>query len=107
MTKGMIKVSVLYPNGEGNTFDMNYYCNTHLPLVKKLLGDALKFSSVDKGMGGAEPGSQAPYIAIGHLFFDTLDAFQQSFGPNAEQIMSDIPNYTNTQPQVQINEVIQ
>ena len=33
MKKGMIKVSVLYPNGEGKNFDMDYYCNQHVQLV--------------------------------------------------------------------------
>ena len=38
MKKGMTKVSVMYPNGEGKTFDMDYYTNTHLALVGSLLG---------------------------------------------------------------------
>jgi hypothetical protein len=42
MKKGMIKVSALYPNDKGKQFDMNYYCNTHLPMVLGLLGDAVK-----------------------------------------------------------------
>ena len=28
----MIKVSVLYPDGPDISFDMNYYCETHIPL---------------------------------------------------------------------------
>ncbi|MFC2127662.1 hypothetical protein ACFLRU_04700 [Bacteroidota bacterium] len=48
MKQGMTKVSVLYPNGEGKTFDMVYYCEKHLPLVAGLLGDALKGATVDK-----------------------------------------------------------
>jgi hypothetical protein len=27
----MIKVSVLYPNSEGRTFDISYYCSKHMP----------------------------------------------------------------------------
>jgi len=55
MTKGMIKVSVLYQNIEGKKFDMDYYCNTHIPMVKELLGVALKGATVEKGLGGAVP----------------------------------------------------
>ena len=47
MKAGMIKLSVLYPNQEGKKFDMDYYCATHLPLVKKLLGDSLKSSAAE------------------------------------------------------------
>ena len=42
---------------------------------------------------------------MGHLLFDSVEAFQQSFGPHAETIMGDIPNYTNTQPTIQVSEV--
>lgn len=44
----MIKISVLYPNSDGATFDMDYYCNTHMALVRRLLGDVLKGIAVDQ-----------------------------------------------------------
>ena len=101
----MIKVSVMCPNSEGSTFDMAYYCSRHMPLIREKLGAALKGSAVDQGIGGPEPGSPAPYLAIGHLLFESVEAFQASFGPHAQVILSDIPNYTNTQPTIQISEV--
>jgi uncharacterized protein (TIGR02118 family) len=101
----MIKISVLYPNNEGAKFDMAYYCQTHMPLVQRLLGPAIKGMSVDEGMGGFPPGSPAPYIAAGHLLSESLEAFQTAFAPHAEAIMGDIPNYTNLQPVIQISEV--
>lgn len=104
--KGMIKVTLLYPNGEGKTFDMDYYSKKHMPMVASLLGDSIKFFAIDKGIGGRTPGEPVPYLAIGYLYFDKLSAYQNSFGPNAEQILSDIPNYTNIQPVVQISEIV-
>jgi len=101
----MVKVSVMYPNSEGSTFDMAYYCSRHMPLVREKLGAALKGSAVDQGIGGPEPGSPAPYLAICHLLFESVEAFQASFGPHAQAILSDIPNFTNTQPTIQISEV--
>lgn len=106
MKKGMIKVSVLYPNGEGHKFDMDYYCNVHSPMVAELLGDAIKGSAVENGLGGPEPGSEPAFVAMGHMYFDSLEAFQNAFGPNAEKIMNDIPNYTNIEPQIIISEVM-
>ena len=105
--KGMIKVSILYPNDEGKTFDMDYYSNKHMPMVASLLGDSLKLLAIDKGIGGRTPDEPIPYLAIGYLYFDKLSAYQNSFGPNAEQIVNDIPNYTNIQPVVQISEVLE
>ena len=105
--KGMIKVTILYPNGDGKTFDMDYYSKKHMPMVADVLGDSLKLLAIDKGIGGRTPDEPVPYLAIGYLYFDTLSAYHNSFGPNAEKIVSDIPNYTNIEPVVLISEVIQ
>jgi len=101
----MIKVSVLYPNAPGVRFDMTYYCNQHMAIVRECLGDACKDIAVDAGLVSGTPGQAAPYIAMGHLFFDSVEAFQQSFAAHAERIMGDLPNFTDSQPLVQISEV--
>ena len=101
----MIKVSVLYPNTEGSNFDMDYYCNTHIPMVKGKLGAALKGVAVEEGLGGAEPDSSATYAAMGHLMFESVEAFQAAFGPHAEAIIGDVPNYTNVEPTIQVSEI--
>ena len=101
----MIKLSVFYPNEEGKKFDMDYYLNKHLSMVKDKLGSALKNVSAEQGLGGTEPGSPPTYIAMGHLLFDSVEAFQNAFGPHIENIMADIPNYTDIQPTIQISEV--
>jgi uncharacterized protein (TIGR02118 family) len=101
----MVKVSVLYPNTAGSTFDMPYYLNSHMPMVKQKLGGALKGVAVEQGLGGAEPGTPPAFTAMCHLLFDSVEAFQQAFGPNADAIVADIPNYTNTPPTIQVSEV--
>jgi uncharacterized protein (TIGR02118 family) len=100
----MIRVSVLYPGGEGKTFDIAYYCEKHMPMVQRLLGAAVKGVSVDFGIASAD-GSAAPYMAIGCLTFDSVEAFRGSFGPQAAEIQGDVPNYTNVRPIIQISEV--
>ncbi|MCL7754752.1 EthD family reductase [Polaribacter sp. Z022] len=106
MKSGMIKLSVMYPKGEGKTFDMNYYLNTHIPLVGKLLGDAIKGATVEEGIAGGAPGTDAIYAAMGNIYFESLESFQNSFGPNAPEILADLPNFTNTEPTVQISKVL-
>jgi len=102
---GMIKVSALYPNGPGSRFDMTYYLTKHMPMVQQKLGSALKGSAVEGGLSGGQPGSPPTFVAMGHLLFDTVESFQHAFGPHAEAILGDIPNFTNTQPTVQVSEV--
>jgi len=94
----MIKVSVMYPNAEGKRFDMEYYCNEHIPMCRDRLGDALKDVAVEQGIGGGEPGSPATYAAMGHLYFDSVEEFQAAFGPHGGEILGDMPNYTDIRP---------
>ena len=99
----MIKLSVFYPNEGGKKFDMAYYCNKHIPMCQEKLG--CKQVAVEQGLAGAAPGSAAPYIAMGHLYFDSLESMQASFETHAAEIMADIPNYTDITPVMQISEV--
>ena len=101
----MIKVSIFYPNEEDKKFDMEYYCNKHIPMVQQKLGATVKGVSVEKGLGGAEPGSQAAYIAMAHISFDSVEAFQTAFGPHAKEIMGDVHNYTDIKSWIQFSEV--
>ena len=101
----MIKVTILYPNGEGKTFDMDYYSNKHMPMAASLFGDSLKAMSIDKGLASGTPDAPIPYLAIGYFYFETMSSFKNSMGPNSEKLRADVPNYTNIQPVIQISEV--
>src|ERR1700743_3025715 len=93
--KGMIKVTVLYPGGDGKKFDMDYYLTKHIPMVKSLFGDALKLTAIDKGIAGGAPGAPAPFVVICYLYFDSVSAFQNAMTANGSKIQADIPHYTN------------
>jgi uncharacterized protein (TIGR02118 family) len=101
----VIKIGVFYPNSEGAKFDMAYYLGKHLPMVRQKVGAAVKNIEVEQGLSGGMPGSPMTYIVIGHLTFDSVESFQASFFPHAGEITSDISNYTNIQPIVQISEI--
>ena len=101
----VIKVSVLYANHEGATFDMDYYCARHMPMVQRLLGTALKGVAVEQGLGGLLPGSPPAFLAMGHLVFDSRQAFQTAWAPHAAEIVNDVPKYTNIQPTILISEI--
>jgi uncharacterized protein (TIGR02118 family) len=103
----MVKVTILYPNSDGKTFDIDYYSQKHMPMLDSLFGDTLKHLAIDQGIAGRTPDESIPYLAIGYLYFDTLADYEQVFGPNAEKIISDIPKYTNIKPVIQISEIFQ
>ena len=62
--------------------------------------------AVESVLGGPEPGSPPIYVAMGHLYFDSTEAFLESYGPNAGEIQADIANYTDIRPTKQISEVL-
>jgi uncharacterized protein (TIGR02118 family) len=102
----MIKVSVMYPNSPGARFDHEYYRDKHMPLLKARLGSNCQYYTVDKGLSGRTPGAPATYVAMCHIFCDSVEAYQRGFAPHAQEIMGDIANYTDVTPVVQISEVV-
>ena len=93
----MIKASVLYPTGDDITFDLDYYKTTHMDIVKRTMKP--ERIEVDSGQNG-------PYIAAGHLYFDSGEALQAALGQGGEA-NADIPNFTNATPVIQVSEVFE
>ena len=59
----MIKVSVLYPKGEGRTFDHDYYRDSHMPMVARLVGEPLQRYYLERGVAGGTPDAPPPFRA--------------------------------------------
>ena len=71
-------------------------CNRHIVLVRQLLGDAVKVLEVDQGVASSQ--DPVPFLAIGHLWFDSVEDFQAGLAAQGPAIMADIANYTNVEP---------
>ncbi|MGA1257134.1 MAG: EthD family reductase [Ilumatobacteraceae bacterium] len=94
----MIQVSVYYPSSEGSTFDHDYYRNTHVPLVQKAWNPVS--TMVEKGVNRT-------HVAAVHVTFASMDAFNAAMGsPLTGDVMTDVANYTNIAPVMQISEVV-
>jgi len=103
----MFKVAILYPNGEGKTFDMDYYENKHMPMVAGFLGKNLKFYEIDKGVAGRTPTEKVPFLAIGYFYVKDVAEYNKAIGQHIDTIRGDFKNYTNIQPVVQVSEIKQ
>jgi uncharacterized protein (TIGR02118 family) len=102
----MFRVSVMYPNQEGVKFDLNYYRTKHMELVRTLLKPyGLIKTEVDKGISGGGQQS-APYICVGHLYFETKDGYDRGVAEVGPIMRGDIPNFTNVSPVRQISEIL-
>lgn len=93
----MIRFSAYYPRTEGGFFDLDYYVNKHMKMLKENLGEACVRTCVDDCLGTLTPGDPGPYIAIGHLEIN-VDTVQELLGllaPLGAMIRADVPNYTD------------
>ncbi len=101
----MFRVSVMYPNHEGVRFDIDYYRTKHMKLVWSVMKPfGLIKAEVDRGLSGGGNLS-APYICIGHLYFDSADGYDRGVAEKGSVIRGDIPNFTNATPVRQISEI--
>jgi uncharacterized protein (TIGR02118 family) len=95
----MIKLTVSYPNGEGTTFDHDYYATSHVPLCNGAFNPVK--TEIEKGVDG-----QPNAAAVG-FYFDSMESLQAAFGnPKMGDVMADVANYTNIAPVMQISEVV-
>lgn len=101
----MIKFSVLFPYTQGKRFNMPYYYDVHIPLIKKLIGSQCLTMAVEQGIADALPGTKAAYLVMNHFYFRTLNDFHSSFGHHVATIMGDVINFTDSPPVIQISEV--
>ena len=100
----MVLVSVMYPIGSGNKFDMDYYLTRHMPLVRERWSPmGLHEAKVIKGVATPD-GSAVPYPVIALLTWDSAGAFKTAADTHGAETFGDIPNFTDVQPAVQINE---
>ncbi|MBI4312817.1 MAG: EthD family reductase [Chloroflexi bacterium] len=102
----MIRVAVLYPSTPGARFDHQYYAQKHIKLVRDRMGSlGLVSAETDKGLAGATPGAPLPFVAAGYLVFRSMDDFQKAFAAHTQEIMSDLPNYTDIAPVILVSEI--
>ena len=90
----------------GARFGHDYYRDTHMPLVQARMGDHCKYYTVDKGLSGDTANDPPLYVAMCHIYCDSVKAFEAGFAPHADEILGDIANYTDLSPRIQISEVV-
>jgi uncharacterized protein (TIGR02118 family) len=95
-------VTVLYPNKAGARFDFVYYKEKHIPMVEGLLNTKIE---VRKGI--PSPGSPlVPFVCTASIHINSVDEFAAAMAKHGQQVLGDIPNYTDIQPIVQIEETL-
>ena len=96
----MIVVAVLYPTGPA--FDMAYYRDRHLPLVRRLLAP-VGMLSLDYYC----PDQPAPYQLIAELRFADRASTDTALAAHGPETQADIANFTAANPVILIGQEVQ
>ena len=99
----MQRVTVLYPNKDGANFDFEYYTKKHVPWVAGLVGNSIE---VRRGLSSVT-GAPAPFVCLATIHVNSIEEFKAAFAKHGAEILADIPNYTNIEPFVQFDEILE
>jgi len=101
----MFRVSVMYPKSDGSSYDRDYYLNTHMPMAREALKSVVVKDEIWSGLSvpGLPP---ATYEILLHMYVDNLESFGAEFQEHAAALMADIPNFTNIQPVIELDEAV-
>ena len=101
----MYCISIAYPKKDGGTFDFDYYAKKHIPRVTHFLGANAVRAEVRKGVSSPD-GSAASFVCLANIWIKSVEELQATLAQHGGEIMGDIPNFTNIQPIIQVDEVI-
>ena len=99
-----LSLQVMYPTTKGTSFDYDYYFGTHMDLVAEHMGQHLQSTLVTKGLASGPDTPPGLYAVATMVFADQgqMDAAMAVSAP----VLADIPNFTDTKPQMLIGEVV-
>ena len=96
-------LQVAYPATEGSRFDYDYYFDVHMKLVEEHMGGQIQEAFASRGVSGP-PGQPTPFHAIATMTFADQAALNAALGASGP-VMEDIPNFTDSVPQIMIGQV--
>lgn len=119
---GVNAMTILYPAGDGLTFNADYYRDHHLVTIMKLYGKTIERMELRKvnappppppaaappaGGAAAAPARPRPpaYAAVINIWIADLAAFQANNQKHGKTLTDDVPNFTNSMPTVQFDKV--
>ena len=99
-------VTVLYPNADDATFDMDYYLTRHMPMVMERFGAHGMTGWRVERITGAPGGARAPFGVKAVLEFGSAEGFAAALAAEGGTVIGDVPNFTDLKPQFLIGEVV-
>jgi hypothetical protein len=106
-------LTFLYPTAPGETFNVEHYFATHLPLgaglAKKFLDLVVSRMIIQTVRGPEAGGLAAPYYVLCHVPFETKEEADRlatifTFDEAAQRLSEDWPKYTPVSPVAMLSE---
>jgi uncharacterized protein (TIGR02118 family) len=94
-------LAIYYPNRDGARFDFDHYLHRHLPMTARWFGDGI---TLTRGTTAADGTAPPPYICVLRIPIASLDAFMEVWNVHGAELSADIPNYTDVEPVIQVEE---
>ncbi len=98
--KGVNCLTIVYPAGEGVTFNADYYRDHHLKTIMKLYSNSIQRFELRKVNA-----PKASYAAAVNIWINDLDAFKANNDKHGKTLQEDVPNFTNARPMSQVDQV--
>ncbi|MEJ0038481.1 MAG: hypothetical protein WDO68_20785 [Gammaproteobacteria bacterium] len=97
--KGVNCLTIVYPAGEGLTFNADYYRDHHLKTIMKLYG-----ATVQRFELRTVNAPKAAYAAAVNIWIGDLDAFKANNDKHGKTLQDDVPHFTNARPIIQFRQ---
>jgi uncharacterized protein (TIGR02118 family) len=111
---GVNCLTIIYPTGEGITFNADYYRDHHLTTIMKLYDKTIERFELRKVLAPPAPpagaaAANAPkppaYAAAVNIWITDLAAFNANNQKHGKTLTDDVPNFTNGKPTIQFDKV--
>ena len=99
-------VTILYPDVEGSTFDMDYYLAKHMPLVADSFASHGMTGWRVARFVGTPDGGRPTFSVMATLEFGSVDGFKAALAAEGQRVMGDVPHFTDLHPIIMIGEVL-
>jgi uncharacterized protein (TIGR02118 family) len=98
-------MTILYPAGNGVTFNADYYRDHHLATIMNLYGKSISRFELRSVIPAAAGAQAIPYSAAVNIWIANLEAFNANNARHGPTLVADVPNFTNSQPTIQYDKI--
>ncbi len=103
-SKAAAIATVLYPADAD--FKLEYYLKSHMPMVMtKFKSHGMTGWKVTK-LNGTASGGASPYSIQCELKFKKADGIPAALKEHGQEVMADIPNFSNKEPVIVLGDVV-